>query len=364
MPDARDILLDSTAPRFYVGGRELLALGRDAAAVLVEETSAGLKRLSLTLDAIGPRPGSDQEQLLYLDGDPIDFGVEISVAMGRADDALTVFKGRVSAIELVLEQGQTPQVRVLAEDELMDLRMTRRFKTYEDVTEADLVRQIASQHGLQAAADIEGPAAASVQQWNQSDLAFLRDRARRLAADVWVDNGTLHMATRDKRDGSRLTLIQGNDLVAVELRADLAHQRSTVRVGGFDASAKDTIGEEADASVARSDAAGARTGIEVLEQARGERASSHVKDVPLKDDQARAWARAALLRRARRFVTACGVTIGTPALAVGSLLKLERVGPVFEGDDYYVTRVCHSFDPAQGYRTEFDAERGWIGSAA
>ena len=80
---------------------------------------------------------------------------------------------------------------------------------------------------------MRGPTGPLVQQWNQSDLAFLRERARRLAAEVWVEGSQLHMATRDKRNGNAVTLIQGSNLHQVHLAADLAHQRSSITVGGF-----------------------------------------------------------------------------------------------------------------------------------
>lgn len=363
MTNPRDLLLDSSTPKFYIGGRERIELARDVISLQIEECSDGLKRLSLQLDAIGPQRGARDEQLLYLDGDLVDFGVELSVAMGPASSALTVFKGQISAIELDMEQGRTPQVRVFAEDKLMDLRMTRRFKTYENLSDADLLQQIATQHGLQAQAEAAGPSYSTIQQWNQSDLAFLRDRARRIAADVWVADNTLHMASRDKRAGNAITLIQGNDLEAVQLRADLAHQRSRVVVGGFSAQDKDSIEGSAEATLVAAEAAAGRHGPEVLASALGERSSYRVRDVPLNSEQANAWAKAELLRRARRFISLRGLTLGTAAMTVGSLVKLERVGAVFEGEGYYVTRVAHSFDTERGFRTQFDAERTWLGAA-
>lgn len=364
MSDPREVLLDSTTPKFFIGGRERIELARDISSLEIEETSMGLKRMCVTLDAMGPQRGARDEQLLYLDGDIVDFGVEIKVSMGPASSALTVFTGLISAIELSMEQSQIPKVKVFAEDKLMDLRMTRRFKTYEDVSDADLVQQIASQHGLTAQADASGPTYKVVQQWNQSDLAFLRDRARRLAADVWVEDGKLRMATRDQRNGNAITLIQGNDLNSVQLRADLAHQRTSVKFGGFDEVDKDNIDEEAETSVVAAEASAGRNGPDILNQAFGERISHRVKDVPLADDQAKAWAKADMQRRGRRFVTVRGTTIGTAAMNVGSLLKLERVGPIFEGDGYYVTRVAHTFDTESGFRTLFDAERAWIGRSS
>ena len=364
MSDPRDLLLDSTTPKFYIGGKEQLELARDVSSLSIEEDSLGMKRLSFSLGAIGPQRGSQTEQLLYLDGAILDFGVELKIAVGPSNNPRTVFSGLISALELVMQQGRDPEVRVFAEDKLMDLRMTRHFKTYENVSDSDLLQQIASQHGLTAQANVSGPTYKTVQQWNQSDLAFLRDRARLLHADIWIEDTTLHMASRDQRNGNQVTLIQGNDLLAVELRADLAHQRTSVKVGGFDEVGKQAIDEEASSSDVSSESSAGRGGVDVLNQAFGAHVSNRVREVPFADGEARAWARADLLRRARRFVTARGITLGSPTLAVGSLVTLQRVGKPFEGDSYYVTHVLHCFDTAHGLRTHFDAERSWVGRSS
>jgi phage protein D len=101
----------------------------------------------------------------------------------------------------------------------------------------------------------------------------------------------------------------------------------------------------------------------VLRRAFGERVSHRVRDVPLTDDEARGWARAEMLRRARGFVTAAGTTNGTPDMVVGSRLSLDRVGKPFTGGGYYVTRVRHSYDRSNGYRTHFEAERATVNEA-
>ena len=67
-----------------------------------------------------------------------------------------------------------------------------------------------------------------------------------------------------------------------------------------------------------------------------------------------------MLRRARGFVTVTGVAKGAPDMVVGSVLRLELIGAPFEGDGYYVTRFCHTFDHARGLRTRFEAERGTV----
>ncbi|MEW6705798.1 MAG: contractile injection system protein, VgrG/Pvc8 family [Pseudomonadota bacterium] len=362
MPVSNAPLQASTIPEFKVDGQVQPDLARDLALLQVEEDVHGLKRLQASFVAVGPREGERHEQLNWLDGRVLDFGKTLIVSLGPTDAREQVFEGKVSALELSLDQGRAPEVMCFAEDALMDLRLTRRFKTYENVSDADLVQQIASQHGLSGQADAQGPTWAMVQQWNQSDLAFLRERARRLAAEVWVADGALHMATRDRRGGNTLTLIQGSSLMQVRLRADLAHQRSKVVVGGFDDADQDAIDEEAGADAIAAEAQGQTHGAQVLERAFGERTSYRVREVPLQDAQATAMAKAALLARARRFVAVSGVADGNTALRVGTLLRLERVSPMFEGDGFYVTRVRHQFDLQAGYRTHFEAERAWLGT--
>ena len=364
MPANNPPLLATTTPEFQVDGQVQPELARDLALLQLEEDLHGLTHLQASFIALGPRAQARDEQLHWLDGQVLDFGTSLTVSMGPQNAREILFKGRVSALELNMEQGRTPEVMCFAEDALMDLRLTRRFKTYENASEADLLQQIAAQHGLRAQADIQSPSWALVQQWNQSDLAFLRERARRFAAEVWVADDTLHMATRDQRQGSQLTLIQGSTLMQVRLRADLAHQRSKVVVGGFDDAQQDAIDEDADDTAIATEAQGHTHGAQVLARAFGQRPSYRVREVPLQSDQARAMARSALLARARRFVAVSGVADGNTALRVGTRLALERVSPLFEGEGYYVTRVRHQFDPNSGYRTQFEAERAWIGSSA
>jgi phage protein D len=92
-------------------------------------------------------------------------------------------------------------------------------------------------------------------------------------------------------------------------------------------------------------------------QALGPSRTIRFRDGALNGDQAKAWARAELLRRARSFVTVDALTRGTPELVVGSQVELLNVGEAFNGPGYYVTRLCHTFDLVSALRTRFEAER-------
>lgn len=351
-----ELLYATHAPAFEVDGQLRRSLARDLLRLEIEETTDGLKTLRARLVNVGPQSGGD-EGLLYLDGSVVDFGKELEVSLGPSGEERIVFKGRISALEAVFVESSEPELVLFAEDALMKLRMTRRSRTYEQMSDADIAGALAGEHGLTPDTAADGPTYPLVQQADQSDLAFLRDRARLVAAELWADGETLCFKTRPNRTATELTLVRGNDLVEARLRADLAHQRSKVRVSGYDAADRAVIDEDAGEDAVLGETSGGRTGIAILTQALGDREAHLARSVPLTVPEAAAWAKAELLRRARSFATVVGVTSGSPDLVVGSKLTLERVGAPFEGAGWYATRVRHVYDLEHGHRTHFEAER-------
>ncbi len=351
----------SHAPVFNIDSQTEGALARDLLRLDVSEGPLGLRTLVAHFHAVGPSSDGSAESLSYLDGDLIDIGRPIETIIGPPGHERTVFTGRVSAIEATFEEGATPYVTIFAEDSLMRLRMTERTATYTDVSDADLVTEIADAHGLGSAADVEGPTYPLVQQFEQSDLAFLRDRAQRVNAELWVDaDDVIHLSDREQRDGAELSLVQGNQLIALHARLDLAHQRSEVRYRGWDDAAVAAIVETATSDVVKAEVADGRVGADVVADVFGEVPVSRARHDVLSIDTAIAYAEAEMLRRSRGFVCVDGTTSGTPDLVPGSRLELLRVGRPFEGPGYRVVHAHHSFDLTIGYRTHFTAERAGV----
>jgi phage protein D len=357
-------LLYSAEPVFEVEGAVRGELTRDLLRLDIREDTEGLKTLVARVAGTPAHPDMPDVPELYLNGSLLDFGKKIAVSLGPSGSARTVFEGYVGAIEAVYAESREPEVVIFAEDRLMQLRTTRRFRSYESSTDMQIAEAIGAEHGVAVQASGSGPSYDVVQQWNQSDLAFLRERAARVQAEVWIQDDTLFFQTRESRSGTEITLVQGNQLLAVQIRADLAHQRTKVKVAGYDAAERGTIDEEAEGDAIQSELGGGLSGPAVLQRAFGERVSYRVRDVPLNDDEARQWARAEMLRRSRGFVTAVGTTNGTPDMVVGSKLTLQRVGAPFNGAGYYVVSVNHSYDRVNGYRTHFTAERASVNQGA
>ncbi|HZQ81923.1 MAG TPA: contractile injection system protein, VgrG/Pvc8 family [Gaiellaceae bacterium] len=358
-----DSLLAATFPVFKLDGSVVGDLARDILRLEIDDSIDGLRTAKAIFTGVALSGSGDVEPLVHLDGSDLDFGKKLEISIGAPGNERIVFTGLISAVEVEHNESDVPVVTAYAEDALMKLRMTRRLKTYEQMSDADIAQDIASQHGLSADTDADGPTYDVVQQWNQSDLAFLRTRAALIQAEVWADDDKLCFKSRTSRTGTSLTLVQGGDLMSVRLRADLAHQRTSVKVSGYDASSRDQIEEESGSDAIQAEASGGTTGPALLQKALGESVSHRVRAVPLVDGEAQSFAKAEQLRRARSFVTADGVTTGTPDLIVGSQLTLQRVGDAFEGAGYYATRVLHAYDLINGFRTHFHAERSTLGGS-
>jgi phage protein D len=228
------------------------------------------------------------------------------------------------------------------------------------MSDADVMRQIAQEHGLSADIEVPGSAHTVLAQVNQSDLAFLRELARATGIELWLEDTRLSAAPRTRRSGAATTLEWGGRLRSFTVLADLAHQATRLTVGGWDVAGKEAIAAEADMAVVASELDGGSSGGDILQQAFGERHASLAHTVPANADEARAQAEAQLRTLARRFVVGRGIAETDAALKVGAAVRLQGLGALFSGQ-YVLSEVRHRFDETQGLRTEFTAERAALG---
>lgn len=353
MGDTATLPLKSSRPSVEIDGRRQAGLSSSLMAMQISETEAGLACCDLEFGNWG---GPDKPGFQHFGRDLLEFGKPLTIKLGEAK----LFEGRISAISAGFPDGGPPKIGVSAEDRLQDLRMTRRSRAFADASLADVARSIAGDHGLQAQIDLSGESHKLLAQVNQSDLAFLRDLARREDAQIWVEGSQLKAMQRARRNGPSLELSWAGPLREFEVRADLAHQRTQLIGAGWSVSDKRTAKHEADEAAIRAELGGHDSGAQTLQRAFGKRADTLAHAAPLSDGEARALAEASFRHMARRFVVGHGVAETRDSLRVGTRLSIKGVGPLFEGD-YTVTEVQIRFDPALGLRTEFWCDRPAIG---
>ncbi len=354
MAENTDTGLKSSRPKINVGGQDSLTLEGGLLRLAIIEDTQGLYRCEATFGNWGSV--NSTTDFLYFDRRLLDFGKAFKIKLG--DD--TLFDGKIMALEANFPEGGSPEITVLAEDRFQDLRMTRRTRTFADVSDGDVIRQIASDYGLSPSVSVDGPTYKVLAQVNQSDLAFLRERARSIDAELWMEGNTLNAKSRANRNGGTLQMKHGNKLKEFCVIADLAQQRTSVTVSGWDVASKAELKHEAAASIISGELSGDASGVSILSSAFGNRKEALAHTVPLTSGEAQHEAEAFFKKCARRFVVGCGIAETDSRLRVGSFVDLQGIGAMFTGK-YYLTEVKHLFDNSKGIRTEFTAERPGIG---
>jgi phage protein D len=342
-------------PSLLISGQEDSGLAQALLQLIICESVHGLYHGELKFGNWGP--SHNAIDFLYFDRKKLDFGKTVQV---KVDDN-KLFDGRISALEGRFNEGSPPEIAVLVEDRFQDLRMTQRTRSFEEVSDADVMRRIAQDHGLQPQVDADGPTHHVLQQVNQSDLSFLRERARFLDAEIWLDNQTLYCKSRSKRNDGTVKLSYGGELREVTVTADLAEQQSSVTVVGWDVAGKQQIKYEASDQVLGAELNGGTSGASVLNSAFGQRKKVLSHTLPLTTTEAQTEAESVMKMTSRRFLVARGMAQGNAKLNVGSYVDMAGLGPLFSGK-YYLSYVKHIFDGKQGYLTEFTAERPGLGT--
>ena len=361
MPEAplSELAVYAARPTVRIDSTENPKLSELVLAMEMTEREGGLSSLELRVSNIAsdPEGGAD---LAFEDEKLLRLGANIAIYSGDENGPAEIFQGTITALEGDFREDAPPELVVLAEDKAQQARMSRRTRLHENVSIADMSRDIADQLALTPVITGFSEQIGTQMQLDESDLAFLRRLLARYDGDVQVVGTALHVSPRkDVRRGS-IELEMHKQLRSARVLADLAHQVTGVTVTGWDVSQGQRITES---SIGASPGPGSgRTGAGLLSDAIGER-SEHIGHLAVSTrEEARALADAAFDLRARRFVRVDGKAEGNSKLRVGAHVTLKGMSKRFD-NTYYVVHACHRWDLMHGYETDFTAECAYLGEA-
>lgn len=346
----------SARPVVRFNGRDEDRVGDRLVSLKLEEQEGGLCSLELRfMNLMSNEDGSAEPA--FPNDDIIKLGAEVEVELGPSEDNEPMFKGKVTAMEEIYGE-EAPAFVVLAEDVLMQARMTRRTQLYENTTISDLVQTVAGRIGLTGNTRGLSGSIPIALQLNESDLAFLRRMVEAKDGELQVVGRELQCGERSSLRRGEITLNVHNDVRSCRILADLAHQVSVVTTAGWD----EKQGQPINASSApQSMGPGSgRTGASWVERALARR-SEHVAQPPVHSQaQADALVNTVHTQRARRFVTIEATISGNPLLRLGTQVTLQGTSARFR-NTYLVSRAVHSYDLQTGYETSFEAGCAYLG---
>lgn len=297
----------------------------------------------------------NQERFVVIDSDQFKPSNEIKIKMGYGSTLDTLIVGEITFLSPEYSDNGAVVLRVGGYDRLYRLGFGRKSRSFRNMTDSDIVSQIAQDWRLTPQVDPTEVTHDYLLQNNQTDREFLAERARRLRYELRLEDRTLYFQ-KAKEDGSvGVTLIYGETLVDFFPRFSTVGQTSEVEVRGWSVKDKEAVLGQAGMNDVVSMMAGQKTGGKISEEIAGEsKRLLSGENVPTRDE-AEGLAKAALNRVVTELIIGEGRCIGNPEIKAGRVVELKGLGERFSGQ-YYIVSCTHSIG-ARGYHTSFTVRR-------
>ena len=223
-------------------------LQEDILQIIVEESlhMPGMFTLVIQNDYF---PGRSQDQrwryqdLLQI-GKPVKIGFTSSTTESidyEKSNQNYVIEGEITGIETFFSEKSQAPVIVRGYDVGHRLHRGRYNRSFQNMTDSDIVNKIIQEVGIEAGTiDASGVAHDYAFQENQTNMEFLRQRADRIGFELFLQDGKLNFR-KPKAESENLTLKWLTDLHSFRVRVTSAEQVKEVEVRAWDYKEKRAI---------------------------------------------------------------------------------------------------------------------------
>lgn len=300
--------------------------------------------------------GDTDNETTWIDDDTFAIGAAVEIKLGYGDTLQSVIAAEVTGIEPTFTRGSRPVLTVRGHDRLHRLLRGTKTRSFVQQKDSDIAATLASEAGLTAQTTDTQVVHDYVLQANQTNMAFLLERARRIEYEVVIEDRTLHFRPVRNAQGEALTLTPEDDLLEFHPRLSTMRQFSELELRGWDPKDKKEIVASARSGDEVSTMGGSASGA-ALAQSAFDAAAVLVSDAPVfSQAEADQLALASFNRAVLELVRAEGVCSGRTDLLPGQVIKIDGIGTRFSGQ-YYVSATRHCYTPRYAYQTHFVARR-------
>ncbi|HEY7479113.1 MAG TPA: VgrG-related protein [Gemmatimonadales bacterium] len=291
--------------------------------------------------------------LRWIDEKALEPGKRLKVSAKGAQSASEhpLFEGDI--IELEPDFSASAQHLVVrAFDALHRLARGKHVRSFQNVSDGDLVQKLAGEVGLRAKVGQTSVVHPYVFQNNQSNLEFLQDRAAALGFVLFVHDGTLHCEA-PAAEGDPIEMKWAENLTEFRPRLTTVGQVTASTVRGWDPDTRQAIVGRVQNGNGTPEVGESRKAGQLAQSAFNLEAPTLTADRPVRTQaEADRLAQAMADRHSSRYIEAEGVCIGDARIVAGTALKLIALGDRFSGK-YVVTAARHTYSATDGYKTHF-----------
>lgn len=293
--------------------------------------------------------------LQWTDKELFDEGGEVRIKMGYHPSALQlIFSGEITRLSPVFPESGVPTLTVSAYSRYYRLTRSNKQRTFRSKRDSEIAEEIARGAGLSSEVEQTPVVHEHLFQKNQTDIQFLRERAKLNGFELLIEDKTLYFRAPKVAEEKIFVFEWGKSLKSFEPCLKMGGQVTKVIVKGWDpATKKEIIGsaQRGDETIPRG---GGETGSARTQKAFGEAEKVIVDKTVQSIDEANRIAWAHLNHLAQTFITGQCSSLGLPEIRAGKtvLIDLGKSATRFNGI-YYVTSVKHTIDES-GYLTSFE----------
>ncbi len=305
------------------------------------------------------------------DADLFKEGNAVSIAMGYVDDLQNMIEGEITQISPTFPAGDIPTVTIEGNTLLHRLRGTHNTRTFQGVSDKDIVEKIGQELKLEVDAEDPQTQYEYVMQPNQTDFEFLCERAKKLHYEILIQGKKLIFRKCQEAIAKTYTLVwaqaqkavaTGSDILPLttfSLKMNATAPSTSVETRSYDHTSKQAFVSQAGPSDQTSQMGGAHPGGAIPSTAyNSEKKYVHVTTPFGSHAECVAHSKATYNNQAMGLLSGTAETIGVPDLRAGQTIQLLGVGPRFEGQ-YLIDEATHEIG-GDGYKTSLSVKRNSV----
>ena len=301
-----------------------------------------------------------KHQDLLTMGKKIKIGLLSSLESGNESDDQSdsgddqehyLIDGEITAIETHFSDRTQAPIIIRGYDISHRLHRGRHNRSFQNMTDSDIVKKVIQDVGIDAGTiDESGIPHDYVFQENQTNMAFLRDRASRLGYELFVQDNKLNFRKPQKDQTLKLQWLR--EISSFRVRVTSAEQVKEVEVRGWDYKSKQTIVStvQSEKLITKTDNGPGKDTTDKFDQKPSEQKMILVDRPVFQAKEADKMAQALYDELSGQYVYADAKGEGNPNIRPGRVVELEDMGP--HSGNYYVTDTRHAYSD-RIYTTEF-----------
>ncbi|WP_298685444.1 phage late control D family protein [uncultured Methanomethylovorans sp.] len=302
-----------------------------------------------------------KQQFKWLDNRRIDPGTKLMIFFGYASSSTKqgLMMGKIKAISPGFLSGGPPSLAVEGYDLSHDLQKRQHKVKCDNVTYADVAREIAMKNDL-SAAGVEGEKLMIhpkiERKVDEMDHAFLQRLAKNIEFEFFVRERTLYFRRPKDDHEANVSFEFHKNMISFSPRMSSASLVSEVRVTAWSEKEKKAISEfvqlkDIESKVGIPDFSG------IVEKAEEKLSTVKLEGrVVSSREEAKTIALSELKKRNLGFITGTLECAGNPQLRPGMTINIEKVGKRLFSGVYYVTKAKHVLGEG-GYKTTLEVRR-------